>query len=563
MIKRRMTRRIAIPVVALGLMLTACQGIPTSGGVHQGMQDFSRSEQTIEYRPDSPMPDASPEEIIRGFLEAGSSPTNGYEIAREFLTHDYRAQWNPNVSATIDDGRREFIEGPDDTATMMIGGIATIDEGGSLTQIDTDETTQFQFELAHEDGEWRIASAPNGVILDRSTFSDIWSSHQLYFTGSRDTLVPDTRWFLNRATVGTYIVNELLSGPPEALTGVAYSAFPTGTRLSNDAVIIDNGTVHIDFSPEFESISEAAIEEVKLQLATSLYSVSGVSSYEVSIGGAELFAGPVGMPQTLAPESVETVTAAGILSDGTFGFLSTAGLNDDARFTDIFTELDPTHIVMNRDDEAAFALAPGGLYWVTRDGATLIDGRDELLEPTVDPLGYAWLMTADDPGMMTLWHPEHEAYTLETPELADERVVALRVAPDGNRMALLTSDRNVSKILIVGIVRDDTGAPQRFVDLESPSVSWTLGAPLDLDWVDASRVAVLSQGEADATRFTLTGPGQFTEARSGVQGAVALRSGGRSQLTYLLSDAGDLSAPQGTSGWQRQVQDVQVLSKRG
>ena len=563
MTAKHFSRLLLISVVALTVVLTACQGIPTSSGVHQGVQNFSRSEQAIEYRPDSPMPDADPEEIIRGFLEAGSSPTNGYEIAREFLTRDYRAQWNPNASATIDEGRREYVEGPDNTATMLIGGVASIDAGGSLTQIDTDETTQFQFELTEENGEWRISSAPNGVILDRSTFSDIWSSHQLYFTGLRDTLVPDTRWFLNRATVGTYIVNQLLAGPPEKLTGVAYSSFPTGTRLSNDAVIIDSGTAHIDFSPEFENITDAAVEEVTLQLATSLYSVPGVSSFEVTIGGVELFTGPVGVPQTLAPSSVEAVSAAGILFEETFGFLSTAGLNDDAGFTRVFADLDPTHIVMNRDEESALALAAGGLYSVTREGATVIDARSGLLAPTVDPLGFIWTMQTAASDRMTVQPPDADAFTLETPELGDERVVALRVSPDGNRMAVLTNDEGDSKVLIAGIVRDDSGVPQRFVNFESPSVSWALGVPIDLDWVDASRVAVLSKGEADSTRFSLTGPGQLTESRAGVQGATALRSGGRVQLTYLLSAAGDLYAPQGTSGWQRQAQQVEVLSKRG
>lgn len=556
--------RIALaPLVVVALTLTACQGIPSSGGVHPGLTGFAQSEQEIEYRPDSPMPDADQEEIVRGFIEAGSSPTNSYEIAREFLTREYRSQWDPYASVTIDEGLRDYAPGPDNTATMLIGGVASIDERGYLTQIDTDETTQFQFELVQEDGQWRISSAPNGVILDRSTFSDVWSSHQLYFTGMHGTLVPDTRWFLNRATVGTQIVNQLLMGPTEQLTGVAYSAFPTGTRLSSETVLIETGTAHIDLSPEFEAISEEAAELVALQLATSLYSVSGVSSYAVSVGGVELFSGPVGVPQSLAPETVETIGAAGMLTEEGFGFLTTTGWTDDPGFTRVFEGLEPTSIVMTRDGGAALALTDDGILWVSPENSFVLDPREGLIEPTVDTHGYVWTLHPDEPETITLWNRELDTVAIEVPELAGETVVAMRLSPDGTRMAFLVADDRATKVMITGVVRDDNGTPLRFVDLESPSMSWILGAPLDLDWIDAQRVAVLTKGDADSTRYTITGPGLFAESRAGVQGAVALRSGGRSQLTYLLTANGDVSSPQGISGWQRQAQDVTVLTKRG
>lgn len=560
---RRRTLGMLGTVAVLSLTLTACQGIPTSGGVHQGLSQLTQTEQEVQYRPDMPMPDATQEEIVRGFLQAASSASDDYRIAREFLSREYQAQWDPSLSVTIDEGARIYSSGEENAATLQVGGIASIDEQGVLTQLDVNETTQFQFELTQEQGEWRITSAPNGVILDRSTFQDVWSDHQLYFSGARGALVSDTRWFLNRATMGTHIVNQLLAGPTEQLTGVAVSSFPTGTRLASEAVIIDGGTAQIDLSPEFESISEEAYQQVEVQLAASLYSVPGVSSFVVTVGGVELLSGAVAYAGTFAPPITDGGSSAAILTDGKFGFLNTTGFSEEQVFSQAFATLSPSRIVLTRDETAAITLSEQGLHWVSASGTFLFDDRKTLIEPTVDAFDYVWILARNVPEAITVWHPTLSSLTIETPALKGESVTAMRVSPDGNRIAFLLDDGATSRILITGIVRDDNGVPQRLINLEAPSESWVQGAAIDLDWIDSQRVAVLTQGDSGSTRFTTTGPGQFSEARAGVQGAVALRGGGRFAQTYLLSKTGDVSTPQGTSGWQRQMQNVDVLAKRG
>lgn len=566
--KRNLSRgrtsvRAVVATLTLTVILGGCQGIPTAGTVYQGLNPLTQSEQDVQYQPSKPMPDATREMIVRGFIQAASSATNDYEIARQFLTRDYYTQWDPSMSVTVDEGSRDYSETEGDVASIRISASAIIDERGMLTQVASDERTTLTFELEQEDGEWRIASAPNGVILDRTTFLDVWSPHQLFFNVPGETLVPDTRWFLNRATMSTNIVNQLLAGPTAGLTGVAVSAFPAGTRLATEAVLIDAGIARIDLSSEFETITPEALELVEQQLAASLYSVPEVSHFVITVGGVELLSGSVSLEHTATSDVAETGTVVGVVLDGAFGFLRASGVEESPDFSARVTEIDPTGIVMDREGRGLATLSEAGVHWVSGSDQVLIDSRAKLIEPTIDRDGYVWLFSTADQGFFTAWHPSREAVQVTTPELAQERIVAARISPDGNRIAILVNDEGLSKVIVTGIVRGRMGEPDHLVELSNPIVSYAPGVPIDFDWVDAQRIAVLSKGEGDQTRFTVTGPGLFAETRAGVQGAVALRGGGRLPVTYLQTATGDVSTPQGTSGWQRQAQNIEVLSKRG
>ena len=66
----------AIAVVAAGLVVVGCTGLPTSGPVNVGLAlDDELSEFEPNLEASGPAPGASPEEIVVGFLEAGVTPT--------------------------------------------------------------------------------------------------------------------------------------------------------------------------------------------------------------------------------------------------------------------------------------------------------------------------------------------------------------------------------------------------------------------------------------------------------------------------------------------------------
>lgn len=561
----RITRLIKAATAFLVVaVLAGCQGIPDQGPVHQGLSDLSQAQQQVQYRPDEPMPDSSQEEIVRGFLQAASSATDDYAIARQFLTYEYEHQWDPYQSVLVDEGERQYTEPTETSSLLTLGGIAWIDERGILTQIPPGESTEVAFELEQEDGEWRISSAPNGVILDRTTFLDVWSHHQLYFGTSGELLVSDGRWFLNRATMSTHIVSELLAGPAPALVDVARSGFIPGTALESDAVLIDAGTARIELTHGFENLPPATIALAEQQLGTSLNSVPGVSSFVVTVGQQEVMSGSVLAPQSLdTPEVVEANYKAALSHEGSFGYLGSDGFQTATAMDEILAPLVPTDITMDALSQNAAVLTDGGVWWATPNGAMLIDERRDQLAPTIDRHGYVWTATTANPGSITVQRPGDPSFEIDAPWLDDLDVRAMRISPGGNKVAVLVQTERGTQVYISGVVREATGLPTRIVDPLGEVAFWASGQAIDLDWIDSTRVVSLSQSDSVTTRLTIGGLGVFAEERAGVAGAVAIRGGGRTALMQLVNDNGELWAPQGTTGWQRQLLGVDILSKRG
>ena len=55
--------------------------------------------------------------------------------------------------------------------------------------------------LVEEDGEWRIADAPDGIVLSRFHFAELFRAHSLHWlTPDGTRAVPEVRWFERTAT---------------------------------------------------------------------------------------------------------------------------------------------------------------------------------------------------------------------------------------------------------------------------------------------------------------------------------------------------------------------------
>ena len=94
--RRPRVRRILLALLALILGLTACGRIPTDGQVyHYAEGETSSATPTPAYSPAGPREGDDPEQILRGFFEAGTGVEDDYAVARSFLTRDLAASWSP------------------------------------------------------------------------------------------------------------------------------------------------------------------------------------------------------------------------------------------------------------------------------------------------------------------------------------------------------------------------------------------------------------------------------------------------------------------------------------
>ncbi|KIP51886.1 GerMN domain-containing protein [Leucobacter komagatae] len=558
---KSVTFRRAAPAACVALIaaitLAGCAGIPGSGGVQPGLPDINQAEQLVQFSAFGPTAGATQEELVRGFLTAANSPSDDYSVAREYLTAEYASQWDPYFGVLIWEGSRPYRQDGDQAGMLSLSVVAEVEPDGRLLPTEVGESTELRFEFTRSGNEWRISSAPAGVILDRSTFEAIWSQHQLSFLGPENRLVPDTRWFLSRAALSTEIVGALIEGPSARFEQVVRSGFPQGVSLTKTAVPVENGLARVDLKGEGLNNPEAQ-QEILAQLQASLHTVPGVSRVELLVEGTPV-RDATGQASPISPNQPGAKLAGTV--DGKFGVITTAGLEPVSGVSAALEALDGDAVALSRSKTVA-AVRSGAGVSIVEDGFTaLVDARDKLLAPSVDDDLWAWSTSAADPTIIKIASAAGTQHELRAPWLEGLDVRAVRLSPGGSLVGVLVDDGAKSYVLVGGVIRDSTGTPTALTQ-EADIEMWANGGALDFDWIDQQRFVALTQ-QGSAGKVTVGGPGVFATEQGSVPDAREVFGGGSRTQVRVLTAPGELFAPQGASGWQRTMSDMELLAKRG
>lgn len=276
-------------VLVLAGLLGGCVGIPTGGGVTTDEIDAGGTDDGLVSLPPGPADDASPADIISGFISAGRGPQKNYEVARQYLTDDFRLSWIPGASTLISATPISPVALADNTWNVSVTTSAGVDADGHYAVFS--DAVDLPFGLVQNtDGQWRISSAPDGTLLPPNRFTDIFKSYDLYFFDPTfDFLVPDRRWFPRGSNVPRRLVSQLLLGPsPWQGSGVLFSAFPTGTELDKPDPEISEGVATVALSPEVQGADASTKRRMLQQLTASLGSISSVRDVSILSGGFTL-----------------------------------------------------------------------------------------------------------------------------------------------------------------------------------------------------------------------------------------------------------------------------------
>lgn len=541
--------------------LAACDAIPDSGSVRPGLENLDQVERGVQFNPPGPQPGASEEEIVRGFMRAASSSTGDYETARQYLAPNYANTWDPSLGVIVDEGTQSFQLTHDTVAVVTLHAIAHVDASGAMTSALPGGNTELPYELTKVGDEWRISSAPAGIVLDKNTFSTAWTPRALYYVSGDNRLVADWHWFLNRRpTLATQVVRELLNGPSTSMAGALRTSVPQGTTLVGESVPIVDKIAVIDLSQELFEADESMMQLFSQQLAASLQAVD-VEGYRITVNGTLIDSGAVaGSDET--PSSEHQYVA--VMKDGEFGAISSGTIKPIKGISEVVAELDPIAVTMAADRSAAAVLYEEGVAWVGDNRSVPVLPGRKLLTPSLDILGNVWIYNQDARGEVTVSRPGSVPVRLAAPWLEPYQPVALRVSTGGNRIAALVKSDGGSMVLVAGIVRDADGTPTGFTR-EATVQLWSQGTPIDLDWIGDTRFAALTSAGllGSSSQITIDVTGQFPVDSGSVAGGTAISGGSRSTLR-VLDDQHKLFWSQGTSvGWQLNQSDVQLLAKVG
>ncbi|MEX5294248.1 LpqB family beta-propeller domain-containing protein [Kocuria sp. CPCC 205268] len=481
---RRLTRSAAL-AVAVAVALGGCGAIPRSGPVHRHAEPTRTAAQpTYEAEPAGPRDGATPEQIVRGFLAAGTGVADDYSVAREYLTPELAGTWHPDTRTIVHRGDATPVPRLEDNEYRVNLEVESIVDGsGVIERKPAGATEVLDFEVVQVDGQWRISEAPDATALTRPDFEDIFEPHHLYFADEDlSNVVVDPRWFPDRVPVSTSIVRALLGGPAPYLRGAVTSAFPPGTTLARSAVPVREGTATVELSvPDFDPANIEINRRMHDQLSLSLRSLTAVNDVELLVDGAPVELG-AGWTDTAPVQDVTVPSRQVGLRDGELVFYQ-GGQTEAVDGLPPLDEHPPSRPAMDAAAEhfAFVDRGTGSLVTVARgeEPVERFSGTG-LSRPSFDEHGWVW--AGDSAGTVRAVRTgteAEEALRVEAPWLTGRTVTSLRISRGGTRALVVTEDDGVSQIWLAGVVREPDGTPRRLnepyrvaADVEADVALW-------------------------------------------------------------------------------------------
>ncbi|MCL8251778.1 LpqB family beta-propeller domain-containing protein [Aeromicrobium fastidiosum] len=560
-----MTRRSvagAVAAVVVAAVMAGCAGIPSSGPVVKVADDGDLGQSAVRYAPARPQQGATPEQVVRGYLDAMLAFPSSSRTASAFLTPEAARGWAPTsqvrvysqsaVSATPQSSARND---PDEQvagrATVRLGFIeeAQLDRQGRYTGVGRPRSMSYSLEQV--DGEWRITDPQDGLLVTQKFFTDYFRSFDLYFfdrPGRR--LVPDPVYLVVGDQLATSLVSSLAGGPASSAREAMRTYVPSRTVLRPSVPVSSRGVADVEFTDDFAELSGSARDRLSAQVVWTLRQVPGIEAVQVVGGTTALSAGG---------DEAQPIQAWGGFGPSTARGRAYAVVDD--RIVEVADgQIEPISGSWGRDargvEQVAVAesgvagVLPGGdaVRLTTRQGTRprTIRGND-LIAPDWDPDGKLWLV--DRSGGTTrvrIVDGSADERALDVRGVAGLAVDDLTISPDGTRYAVTATGAGGGELYVGCVLRDVT---DQVMGLGDPvRVPTTVTSPRSASWSSTTELSFLGDSQAGTQVYQVAIDGSATTSevsRSGSLlpdvGAATLAIGqGRSVFLYVTDRDGAL-----------------------
>jgi hypothetical protein len=496
-----MTRVRVVLASVLLLALTGCTTVPMSSPTVQITQAPARPAEVVGIEPLPPDPGATPEEIVRSFIDAAASVRPGHPVAREHLAPDAARTWSDEDGITVLSPDYATVTTETGAVEVTANPVGTVDERGVFTVANADTLTR-QFRLEQVDGEWRITDPPDGLIILEPDFQRLYEEVAAYFvdpTGQR--VVPDPRYLITGEALPTALVQRLLEGPSGPLAAGVRNPL-SGVQLRS-AITVTGQSALVDLTG-LPTKPAPILSEICAQLVWTLTQLgqASIRSVEIRVDGEPVDVTGVPDEQTQAdwtafdPDAVplesvghyvtggalHTVTAGaptpGPAGTGVYG-LTDAGASIDARSGEL------SFLVGVRPDAGGTTLLAGPY------GGELIPvlSGARLSSPTVAATRSEIWVVRDGTSVVRV-QASGSPQAVNTPTLAGLGVAeTLRLSPDGVWAALVIEGPTGHALYVGTVVRAEDGS----VALRDfRGIAPQLSQVLDVAWRDSGNLLVLA-----------------------------------------------------------------------
>ncbi|MCO7219966.1 LpqB family beta-propeller domain-containing protein [Klenkia sp. PcliD-1-E] len=491
--------RLGAAVAALVVLgsVAGCGTVPDSSAPVQITQVAEPPEDVgIEALP--PVAGASPEEVVRGFVDAMASTTRNHPVARQYLTAEAAGDWDDTDGVTVISADYAPVASADGSVTLTAGLVGKVDTQGSFT-VGAGQAFSFTFALVEEDGEWRIANPEDGLVQLEPDFARTYDQVDAYFLDPTATrVVPDPRFLVSGDSQATALVDRLLAGPSTAVAaGVTNPA--AGVELRSN-VSVDQQVATVDLTG-LPTGGADALNVLCAQLVWSLDQLDDVRAVRVTVDGE-----PVDLPgvpgvQTVDdwasfdPDAVPAASVGHYVADGALRTVAAGepvpgpagtgqlGLVSAAVTADTRTnELGTTVAVGVAGGTTSLLVGPYG-----GDLAPVLSGGSFTVPTVAATREEVWTVRdgSEVIRVPTTGSPQTVSATT-LPGLGPARV--FRLSPDGVRAAVVVDGPDGGQLLVGTVVRDEDQVAVRDLRAVAPELSQVV----DVGWRTASDLVVLA-----------------------------------------------------------------------
>lgn len=461
-----------ILVLLLGFMLAAsgCASIPRSSTVQQiDVDSNDDGPDSYSYTADGPADGADARAIVDGFVAAGRSVDEDYAVAREYLTPELNQKWRGDTNTLIYEAVNVVNGAGTNQYTIQLEIIGDVDANGVRTTYPDHSTRAVDVAVSKVDEQWRISDAPNGIMLEASTFNKIFAAQTLYFYNfNHKYLVPDIRWFANGSGTATSMVQALLKGPAPYLQNSVVSAFNSAGSLVRSAVPVRDGTATVDLdAATFEDATDQTLLLMQQQLDATLTTLkNSVTKVKMLQNETEVTLADQGTSIEQAkinpssPDTLIGVSKNSLVYVKGLSLIPVGGLPDISAFKPVEPAMSP---VGNR-----YAFLNGSrtqMWTIGEDGklSLAMEGK-KLIQPSMDLAGWTW--TADNKEKNPIHAiPDNaknqgEGRPINVSWLENATVDSLRISRDGSRALIVATKNETTTVYVAGIIRDSEGIPR-------------------------------------------------------------------------------------------------------
>lgn len=536
--RRAAVFRLAAGACALSVAVGGCVNMPSGGSVQQGrpVQDGAgQAEDIPQMIPVPPGPGWTDAQIVDGFLAASASFADNHAVAREYLTPSEARKWRPSWAATVigsapdvkAENPRPNVLAAGKAASVYITGqsLATLTGSGQYlpargTQRNLPgpgaKSSPAHFTLQQVAGQWRINQLPSArsLILTQAAFQRDYVPRNLYYYGPSGVLVPDPVFVPQQDTAegpATGLVNALRQGPAGWLAGPnTTTSFPPGTRVIGVSIAATSAIVDLGGSAAGASrqVLDKMAAQIVWTLTSSSYSPSPITSVQLRIGQKPVtplllqrnFSGSRWLPARPGSRAyyIDGSGSVSVLSDGA----QPARLSWPAKAAVTMIAVAP-----GDGEVAGIVPQPDGC---TVDSGLPLRGTEVVSRRlrggtcrslSFDAQGDVWAAV----GTHVWFLPEDGGQPLPVivqGAPASDTITALRVAPDGVRVAMIAQSSLGSAKVLLGVLTSSPVAslgadPEAELSVGQQqyglqAIGTGIADPVSLSWYDADHVLVLS-----------------------------------------------------------------------